>query len=158
MSDENIQDSLSKIEGWLAEHVQRFSEPKEVELSRFGIDWDTFRGSFRLSLDGVVVFERIRFSPNASGKMSYGLPMFISPLGVPASYAAIDITPLTGRAITQGLNQAIPKLKGCGKDPNGGADITINTSPTLRLTPEALRDAKRRLVPSYRVKVMLADL
>ena len=158
MSDENIQARLAKVEEWLEEHVQRFSEPKEVELSRFDVDWSTFKGTFRLSLDGVAVFSKIRFSPDAAGKMGYGLPMFISPLGVAASYAAVEITPLTARAITHGLNQAIPKLKGCGKDPVTGAEITFHTPPALRLTPEALRDAKRRVVPQYRVKVVLDDL
>src|SRR4051794_33586873 len=85
-----------------------------MTLSEFEIDWDRLAGSFRLAFDGEPLLERFRISLELSGWLRYWTPMCHSPLGAPASYAAVDFTGETRRAIDAGLRAMLPRLHGCG--------------------------------------------
>lgn len=98
-----------ELEAWLDEHIRVFVTPETVGLSHFEVDWDTFYGSFRITLDEVTLIDRFKFSPEQSGKPVYFTPMFGSPLGVPCSYSAIELTEFTRLAISMCLAEVIPR-------------------------------------------------
>jgi hypothetical protein len=97
------------LQEWLNENVQTFSTPKKMKLSNFQVDWKTLSGSFNLTLDGVFIKERMKFSPEASGKPTLYYPMFHSPLGVPCSYSLIQITWETEYCILKQLKMLLPR-------------------------------------------------
>lgn len=97
------------LQEWLNEHVQVFTTPQKIKLCNFDVDWEKLSGSFNLSLDGVLAKERIRFSPEESGKPSLNFPMYHSPLGVPASYSVIEITWETEYCILKQLKMLLPR-------------------------------------------------
>ena len=120
---ERAKERWEKLAEWLEEHVAKYPEPECVTLSDFRVDWNTFSGDFRISFDSVAFAKKLKFSPDVSGKAEFFLPMFVSPLGVPASYAAIKITEKTYEAILRGLWETIPRLRGAGLDPKTGREI-----------------------------------
>jgi len=68
--------------------------------------------------------------------------MFTSPLGVPASYAAIRITSNTHNAISEALKKAFPKLKPLGRNRDTGIEITYQSPIEARLSREAVEKTK----------------
>jgi len=87
--------SIEVVEKWLEEHVQVFPEPKVIRLTNFRqiIDGRKWGGEFTLTLDSITLLKKISIEnwPYNSTLIKMYLPMFCSPLGVPASYPAIDI-------------------------------------------------------------------
>ena len=106
--DESIERHVEQVMAWLEENVQVFLEPEAVTLSEFSVNWEDFSGDFNLSLDDVMLSRKVGFGLEASGKTRFYMPMFYSPLGAPASYAAIEITEKTRQAILTGLRQTFP--------------------------------------------------
>lgn len=143
---------------WLEEHVQVFSDPKTVKLSDFEIDWSHFKGRFRLSLDNVALTEKIEFRLEVCGRTKFFLPMFTSPLGVPASYSAIEISDQTREAITSALHQTIPRLKGLGINRKTGEEITNRTPPYKRILKEELENAMRKVGNDYAITVEVGSM
>lgn len=110
-----IRPTLEDMQDWLKANVKQYADPMRITLYGFEVDWKTFSGSFRLKIDDVNVAEKFTFSPEASVKPTFYMPMIHSPLGVPASYAAISITEKTYMAIETALRNVIPRLKPLGK-------------------------------------------
>ncbi len=156
--DPHIEEHIKQVGEWLDKNVQKFAEPKTVTLFDFEVDWEEFSGSFRLSLDNVVLKERIRFGLEASGKVIFYRPMFHSPLGAPCSYSAIDITPKTEVAITKALREAIPRVKGAGIDRDTGREVNYHTPPALRISQEKLAEARKKVTKSYVISLDLSDI
>jgi hypothetical protein len=153
--DDEIKNHIKEVEQWLEKNVQRFDEPKVVKLSDFEVDWTQFSGSFLLSLDNLTLQNKIKFNLDASGKTAFSLPMFHSPLGAPASYAAIEITKKTHKAITTALHKTIPKLMGAGKNSNTGEEITFHTPPHRRIALDALEHAKNNVSATYEIEISI---
>ena len=153
--DDLIKKHIERVGEWLDENVQVFPEPKTVTLSEFSIDWDEFSGEFRLSLDSVVLTGKLKFGLEASGKTTFYMPMFHSPLGAPASYPAIEITDRTRSAILKGLQETFPRLKGAGIDRQSGKQIRYDTPPIERIERAALEQAKRKVSKKYAIVVDL---
>ena len=138
---------------WLRDNVQVIPEPEAVTLSNFSVDWEDFSGDFRISFDSVMLAEKMSFGLEATGKTVFYMPMFHSPLGVPASYSAIEITDKTQNAILKGLRETIPQLKGAGLDKETGREITWHTAPAERIAASALRKAMRKVTESYSITI-----
>jgi hypothetical protein len=98
--------TLENVDEWLEKNVQVFPEPKVITLSNF--KKKDFGGEFTLTLDSAALIDKISFDnwPLNSTLIKIYLPMFHSPLGVPASYAAIEITDNTRNLIESTLRQA----------------------------------------------------
>ena len=155
--EESILRHIEEVRAWLDENVQVFTEPQSVTLSDFVVDWNEFSGDFRVSLDSSELPDKLHFGLNASGKTDFYLPMFHSPLGAPASYAAIELTPKTLEAIRQGLHSTIPHVMGVGTTSETGLKIEAHTSPQLRLSGETLKGAMVRLIEDYTVTMPLVS-
>ncbi len=140
-SDEKL---LKEVRGWLDEHVKVIN-PKRIELFAFEVDWETFSGSFSIKFDSEVLEDRLDFGLNASGRVDYYLPIFHSPLGVPASYPAIEISNEVREAIAKGLGEIFPRLKAAGIDRETGEEIAYFTPPKERVDHKILQNAIYRV-------------
>ena len=140
---------------WLDENVQCYPTPKKVMLSEFEIDWRTLSGSFRVDLDGVQLPKRFRFGVELTDRPTLFFPMFHSPCGVPASFAAIEITDRTETAILEGLRRTIPAVRPYGVDHKTGKDIDSRTPLSKRiLDRKQFESAKRRVnLSGYSISV-----
>ena len=152
MNDE-LESRFGRLKDWLEENVQIYLEPELVRLYDFAVNWEDFSGEFRVAFDSVVLSEKLRFSLEASGKTTFNLPMFHSPLGVPASYSAIEITAKTQKAILEGLRETVPRVKGAGLDRETGKSVSFHTPPAERIDPAVLRNAKATVTGSYSIIV-----
>ena len=155
--NEEIKKQIQEVHAWLDKHVQVFTEPQAVTLSDFSVNWDEFSGDFKATLDSVALPVKLRFGLEASGETKFHLPMFHSPLGAPASYAAIEMTPRTLAAITQGLHQAIPRVMAAGSDKVTGQKTDFATPARQRLSAEALKSAMARIIKGYTLTIALKD-
>ena len=97
-----MNEKIEKLRNWLRGSVVSPSTPKVITLSNFEFDFNEFKGSFSLKLDSDVMKERFRFGIEIDGRYEISPPFHISPLGVPASYPAIELT--------EEMNERIEKL------------------------------------------------
>jgi len=148
---------VERVREWLEENIQVFPEPVSVTLSDFSVDWDNFRGDFLVSFDLIEASERFKFALELNGKVALYFPMFHSPLGAPASYAAVRITHATHQAILKGLHETFPRLKAVGIDKATGDRIDRNTPPEDRVETGLLKQAKNRVGKSYFITVELGN-
>nr|PZN78376.1 MAG: hypothetical protein DIU57_15895 [Pseudomonadota bacterium] len=142
------------LEQWLGKNVLVYPTPLIVTLRHFNVDWTTFSGSFEIVLDDVVVQERVDFSLGITGKPDIQLPMFHSPMFVPASFVAIEFSNATYLAVQRALELALPKMKPLGRDPITGEVIDSNTSLMERaIDASVFRAMLARIDGSYSVTV-----
>ena len=149
---------IEEVRKWLEEHVQVFDEPITVKLSNFEVNWTDFSGHFQLALDNITLKDKISFGLEASGKTTFYLPMFNSPLRAPASYAAIEITNQTSKAITAALHKTIPRLMGAGLHRKTKEEITYHTQPHERISQEELLQAMQTVSDSYKIEVEVCSV
>lgn len=144
--DQTTKQHFEQVRLWLDENVRTYPSPKQVTLSQFQVDWESLCGSFALSLDNEPLPQRLRFTLEESGRTRVQLPTFHSPLGAPASYAAIEFTEKTTRAILNALHDTIPRVKGLGIDRDTGKPIYSGTLVAERIIDMAqFQAAKDRL-------------
>lgn len=132
-----IQAHLAEVAAWLDENVRVLPTPREVTLSAFEIDWNTLAGSFAVALDDETLPDRFRFDMEITGWLKFRTPMFHSPLGAPASYAAYELTSETRNAIEEALRGVLPRLHGCGLVRATGQHITQSTPLDARIVDRA---------------------
>jgi hypothetical protein len=135
----DLQPSKRTLELWLKANVKICTTPEVVTLSDFEINVDRFAGTFRVSLDEQVINEEFRFEIGGNGLPSLGIPLFCSPLGVPASFAAVELTTDTKNAIESVLANLFPQLRPFGLHEETREWITQSTPTADRiLEPEKL--------------------
>jgi hypothetical protein len=156
--NEFIKGRAEKVREWRAKNVQRFEEPNQVTLSEFNVDWNDFSGDFKLSIGNIVLEKKIKFELEASGRTIFCRPMFHSPHGTPWSYAAIDITENTSKAITMALRKTFPRLQGAGIDRETGKEIYFSTHPRHRISPGELEKAVSKVSKDYAVTIEIKPI
>lgn len=141
-----IAEHLAQVSAWLDENVIRYPLPLAVTLGDMQMNWEGLSGSFVLSLDGKAVPDRFCFSLDGTGWLKFFLPMFTSPLGAPASYAAVELTEETQVAMQEGLRVLMPKLAGFGLHPVTGEWVHQSTPWRARvMDPTGFEQAKERI-------------
>ena len=105
---------LERVREWLKENVVTPATPHQVTVSDIRFDWKRLRGSFVVALDNLVFQKRFSVWMEITGKPTFSPPMFHSPLGAPASYAAIDLDEKTNKAILKALEQVFPRVRAFG--------------------------------------------
>jgi len=146
---------VERVWEWLEKNVQVFPTPEVVTLSDFSVDWNNYCGDFLVSIDSVESSERFIFRLELNGKVALELPMFHSPLGAPASYAAVKITNATHQAILKGLHETFPCLKAVGIDTETGERIERNTPLEDRIEIGLLTQAKNKVGKNYSITIKL---
>lgn len=111
---EAVKAKLAEVHAWLAKNVVAPETPKTVTVSRIRFDWKKRSGTFKLSLDNLVFQEDFDLGIEITGRPTFYVPMFHSPLGVPASYAAIELDQKTEAAVRTALMQVFPRLRAYG--------------------------------------------
>lgn len=133
-------------------NVQNHPEPKSVVLSDFEVNWTDMSGSFTLALDSLKIEPRIKFSLDSNGWVRFWMPMFHSPMGVPASYAMFELTDATQKAIEEALKDAFGPFRPLGLNKDIDRLITGDTPTLDRLFPDNPMDSiKARLDSNYSI-------
>jgi hypothetical protein len=153
--DERTRNHLEQVRQWLKDNVRHYSTPNKVTLYSFDVDWGELSGSFRVLLDDKELSEELTLAIDQSGKVNFYLPMFHSPLGAPASYAAIELTEITSRAILEGLRKAIPRIMGCGINRETGKEVFDYTPVQDRILDKEEFELSRKQVssPDYSITI-----
>jgi len=141
--DDAANSHVSRVNKWLDENVEAHPTPKKVMLSEFEVNWEELSGSFRVDFDDVQLKDRFDFDIEASGWTKFYIPMFVSPQGAPASYAAILIGNATENAITEGLHTSFPRLQPYGLNLKTGQETTQMTPIYKRIIDPAQFEAAK---------------
>jgi hypothetical protein len=128
-----VSDHLKEVSAWLDRSVCSYPTPLKVTLSSFSINLDKMTGCFQLTIDDFSIPDMFNLSLGLNGWMQHHPPMFYSPLGAPASYAAIDLTSDTNKAISSALKAVFPQLKPLGLDQETKELITGQTPLISRI-------------------------
>ena len=147
------EERFKRLQIWLKENVVVIPEPQEVTLFDFEISWESWRGSFQVKFDDEIYADRLEFSIGITGYPHYTVPSFTSPLGVPASYAAMEMTASTRDAITRALKKTFPKFKPLGRNRETGLEITYQTPMSSRISVSAIEDAKRMITENFSITI-----
>ncbi len=156
--ERTLEQHVEQVRQWLENNVQVIAEPKSVILSGFSVDWERFSGDFSVSFDAVAVDERFSFGIDQSGKTQLYFPMFNSPLGAPASYAAIKLNDKTETAIIKGLRYTLPRVKAAGIDRKTGKETFYNTPVIERIDKEIFEQTKAKVTSGYSITISLCNL
>ncbi|ABM39949.1 hypothetical protein [Polaromonas naphthalenivorans] len=150
-----IAEHLAQVSAWLDENVVSYPTPAAITLSDIQMNWTDLSGSFILSLDGKEVPDRFVFSLDGTEWLKFFMPMFTSPLGAPASYAAVEFTEETRVAMEDGLRILMPKLAGFGQDRVTGDWVHQSTPWEARvMDTSAFEQARQRIeVGGYSITV-----
>jgi hypothetical protein len=107
-----------------------------------------------LEFDGVLIGDRFKLSLGDTGRLQFAMPMYHSPLGAPASYAAVEFTDDTRNAINDALSLLMPKFSGFGLHPLTREFIHQSTPLVDRvMDQEGLEVSKRLLSGAFSVSV-----
>ena len=128
-----MNEKIEKLRNWLRGHVVSPSTPKVVVLSNIDFDWKGLSGSFNVTLDNLRLISGFKFSVDISGKYQISPPLYVSPMGVPASYPSIELTEETTNEITKLINDFFPKVKPLGIDKETGVFIDRNVPMSDRV-------------------------
>ena len=128
-----MNEKITKLRNWLRGHVVSPSTPNVITLSDFEFDPQEFKGGFKLTLDNLRFISGFRFSVDISGAYEIAPPLYISPMGVPASYPSIELTEITTNEITRLINNFFPRLKPLGIDKETKVFIDRNTPMLSRV-------------------------
>ena len=126
-------DHLSQVERWLEEHVAVHPTPEVVTLKSFEVDWERVVGTFSIALDGEDVPGRFDFGLGMTGRISTSPPLFVSPLGAPCSYAAIELTDATWATIDELIAICIPRFRPYGRERATGIEVDGRTPLSARV-------------------------
>lgn len=145
MTYNTIDEHVQAVWRWLDEHVLVFDTPRQITLFDLHADAERYQGSFRLKLDETVLDatrleDPFTFSLGQNGKPSWGPPMFWSPLGAPASYAAVTLTEATEQAIQSLLERLLPRMLPLGLNRETGIMLTYGASLVDRMLDPAHYD------------------
>ena len=144
---------VKKVHEWVETNKQRFPTPKSMVIDEIEFEWKHFSGSFLLKLDDTKIEERFSFSLGIDGKYGYCVPIFGSPLGAPASFAAVELSDETDMAITQALNNFFPKIVGFGLHPISREFINSSTPIGKRIIDEAAFQKCKDLIASGQSRI-----
>lgn len=120
-------DHINKVWQWLDENALVFKTPESITLSGFDVSSGKYSGSFDVTLDNQRIPRRFSFGLGGNGKPEIYFPMFHSPLGAPASYAAVELTRETTEAVKKILASILPAMKPLGLNRETGEQLFLTT-------------------------------
>ena len=144
---------LELVRVWLEDNVFYPPTPKEITVHSIKFDWDRLSGTFRLALDNCEIAEPFEVHIDIAGRVKYLPPMFYSPLGAPASYAAVELDEVTATAVTRALERAFPRLRGYGIYPDLGLEIYGDNPLGDRIIDPQQFKKMRKLLESKQFKL-----
>lgn len=144
---------LELVKVWLEDNVFCPPTPKEIIVHSINFDWDTLDGTFRLALDNCEIAEPFEVHIDIAGRVQWTPPMFCSPLGAPATYAAVELDSATSAAVTRALERCFPRLRGYGIYPDLGLEIYSDNPLKDRIIDSQLFEKMRKQYASKQFKL-----
>lgn len=146
--EKSIEERRREVAAWLDENVVSPPRPTEVSIADIEFDWERGSGSFKLSLDGRPIEDRFTLTIGINGKVDFGCPMFISPLGVPASYAAVRLDEDTRNAIERALERTFPEYFAYGRHKGRRRYVDAYTPLMRRIKDQEQYQQRRAAIES----------
>jgi hypothetical protein len=143
-----------EVAKWLDENIRRYPQCSIVKLTDF--TWSKpphYGGAFTATFAPGDGGETFSFAADGAGEIQISGPAFVSPLGVPATYPAIDISESARKAVLIGVRYLVPRLKPFGIDPVTGVHIDATTPLPLRLLQPLKVVRAKILAPSLAITV-----
>jgi hypothetical protein len=148
-----IQERHAKLTAWLKENVVVPKIPAEISVFDIEFDWGRLSRQFSLALDGETLEDRFHLLMEITGRVIYHPPMFCSPMGVPASYAAVKLDVKIDQAIQRALDSRFSKVRTYGWHEDIDLIIDATTPFKDRIIDQDEFDAKRQLIEAGHLKV-----
>ncbi len=122
-----VRERIEAVRQWLEENVRVYPTPTSITLCNIELDPERFSGTATLLVGDGQPGEDLSLHLGATGWLTYSPPMFHSPLDVPASYIAVELTKNTQRAVSIAVQSLLPRLLSLGLHPFTKEWITIST-------------------------------
>jgi hypothetical protein len=152
--EESFAERKRALESWLDANVLVPSRPSQIAISDLKCDWENGRGSFLLSLDTQALEDRFDLWIAIDGKVNFGVPMFVSPMGVPASFAAIELDEDTRAAIQRALDRVFPEYFSYGRHKGRRRYIDAYTPLMRRIKDQVQFELKKTALDNQNLVVM----
>jgi hypothetical protein len=143
VKDSNLQNHVKRVHAWLEENVRVPATPSIITLSKIRFNWRKLNGSFQLSLDNEPIKDRFDLFIDIAGEIKYCPPMFCSPLGAPASFAAVELDRPTRAALERALKSLFPRLRGIGRYAELGLEISTYSPLKYRVIDPVIFEQQR---------------
>ena len=137
---------LAEIRTWLDENVLVPETPMEISISEIQFEWKKMYGTFSVSLDDCKLKDRFSVSMQITGRVAFTPPMFTSPLGVPASYAAVKLSEKTELAIQRALERVFPTVRAYGWHKDIDLIIDAYTPFDRRIIDQGVFEQRRLMI------------
>ena len=156
-TDHKLEKRLMDLHNWLADNVQTFDKAKTVTLSDFKLEALGFQGTFIISIDDVPIDSRFKFVLGENGLPRLNYPMFHSPQGAPASFAAVEFSEHISAAIEGLLKETLPRMKALGYHRETDEYIFSSSQDTNRIFSLEEFDTKmaKLLEPNFKVSARI---
>ena len=124
-AEDELNDRLTMVQNWLNENVRVITHAKELTLCDFAYNSKNHSGKFSVSVDGEELEGRWRFwLGDGDGWPTVGPPMFTSPLGAPASYAAVELSDELDAVLQAKMREIFPRIAPFGLNRKTGVEFT----------------------------------
>ena len=153
IKNERVRERIEAVRQWLEENVRVYLTPTSITVRNIELDPERFSGTATLLIGDELPGEDLSLHLGATGWLSYSPPMIHSPLDVPASYLAFELTKNTQRAVSTAVQNLLPRLLPLGLHPVTKEWITISTPLHQRVLDLSELDAalKRLSQPDFKV-------
>jgi len=153
IKNERVRERIEAVRQWLEENVRVYPTPTSITVHNIELDPERFSGTATLLIGDEQQGEDLSLHLGATGWLSYSPPMIHSPLDVPASYLAFELTKNTQRAVSTAVQNLLPRLLPLGLHPVTKEWITISTPLHQRVLDLSELDAalKRLAQPDFKV-------
>ncbi len=116
--------SKKELNEWLKRNVTTYHGVQFATLFGFSYDTDEYNGRFRVKFNSTECEYDFRFFlGECDGYPHVQFPIVHSPLGVPASFGAINIEDNVRDAIEREIRSLFPRIIPCGRDKSSGMDF-----------------------------------
>jgi hypothetical protein len=149
-----------QVAKWLADNVTVIGKVQSVILSKFTWNPKRYGGEFHVTFDGVEYPPSFNFSLGGiDGRTDIYTPMFTSPLGVPAGFAAIEIPSSVMKLINHEIRTLFPRIEPFGVNRKTGKETHSGTPIQERFPdPDALLKTVEAITdPGFKITIDVAS-
>jgi hypothetical protein len=153
IKNERVRERIEDVRQWLVENVRVYPTPTSITVCNIELDPELFSGTATLLIGDEQPGENLLLDLGATGWLTYSPPMLHSPLHVPASYLAFELSKHTQRAVSTAVHSLLPRLLPLGLHPVTKEWITISTPLHQRVLDLSELDTalKRLAQPDFKV-------
>ncbi len=132
--DQSLESHIHAVNEWLKANIRVYPEPTHITLRQVQLNPKTLSGSALLLLGNEITGESLSLRMSETGWLTFSVPLFHSPLGAPASYAAIELTTNTQSAVNAAVRSLLPRLMPLGINPKTKEWVTTSTPLQARIS------------------------